>query len=239
MGMTNNNDFIADVLYREAIKEEKEWRKDKKNSHDIKIIDEILKNARELGYGYKYFTDITNRDNTDIELLKLLLRYIGRFKDEWYSVALVRVIARKGNDFATDTIINHYINSSLENKSIHACFYDNALSTIKDKRYVSAYLNFLKNPSEATKFPKTMIMLGQWRIAEARTYFLKYINLIDLDDNHKWRTLVSVAIQALGYYNDDDGVILKALEGKINMDDTIISSAVRKSMKKIKRQRDV
>ena len=65
--MTNNEEFVANALYREAVKEEKEWRKDKRNAHDVEIVDDILFNIKKLGYKYKYFTDITNRDNDDIE----------------------------------------------------------------------------------------------------------------------------------------------------------------------------
>ena len=57
-------DYTANVIYKAAIDEEKEWRKEG-NPNDIEVMDQLLKQVRALGYRYRYFVDITNRENND------------------------------------------------------------------------------------------------------------------------------------------------------------------------------
>lgn len=230
----NNKGFIANVLYKEAIKEEIEWKKKKSNQLDATIIDELLNDIRKLGYNYKYFADITNRNNVDQEFLSVLLRYIGRFNDEGISAELVGVVGKKGNTFATETILKNYMSSSDSTKHRQAVFYDNALEQIKDKRYLSSYLELLKTPEDAIKLPLTMIMLGKWHIKEAKPYFLQYLNSQLLYINEKISDLVFISLEALSYYDDSDGIILKSFEDKLKCSEKDVVIAAKKSIKRLK-----
>ncbi len=227
--MKYNKDYISRELYKYAIAEEIEWRKEKTNASDVAVVEEMLLKIRCLGYGYTYLTDITHRDNTDEKMLDVILKYIGCFADEWISAVLVSAVGIKGNISATDVIINNYMTSTDINKQMNSGYYDNALWQIKDKRYISAYLTILKNPDEATRFPLTMIMLAKWHIVEAKPLFLEYLNCSN--DN-----LVSLCIEALSYYADD-GIIKKAIEKKEKSGNKNIVIAAKKAKKRLEQHK--
>ncbi len=229
--MINNNKLVTEAIYKFAIKEEKEWRNDKSNAYDVKIVDEMMKSIRSIGYRYKYLADITHRDNKDLKLLNILLQYIGRFEDEGISAELVGVVGIKGNKAATEIIIKNYMTSSMKNKLSQAVFYDNALNNLKDKRYIFEYLKILKNPEEASRFPFTMIMLGKWQVTEAKPYFLQYIDYFDEKNNR-----VFISMEALSYYMDEDGIIAEKIAKKLKSSNKDIVMAAKKAEKRLKQK---
>ena len=225
--MRSNNDYIQNVIYKHAIVEELEWRKEKTNASDVAIVEEMLREIRCLGFSYKYLADITHRDNTDKKMLDILLKYIGRFSDEWISAVLVSAVGVNGNISATDAIIKNYANSSAKNKQMNSGYYDNALWRMKDKRYISAYLSILSNPDEAIRFPLTMIMLAKWHIVEAKPVLLKYLNY----NNDE---LVSLCIEALSYYPYDK-TIIKAIEKNEKSHNKDLITVAKKARKRLER----
>lgn len=227
-------DFVANVVYKAAIEEEKEWRKRKENKHDIILIDQLLEEIRELGYPYKYLADITNRKNTDKELLNIILGYIGQFQDEYISAELVGTVGQKGNKAATEIILNNYTSLSNNSKCKHAIFYDNALNRLKDKRYISAYIELLKVPEDAIKLPLTMIMLGKWNSEKAKPYFFDYLNSDLVYLNKHTSDLVFISLEALSFYHDPNGDILKAFERKLISDDKDLIITTKKAIKRLK-----
>jgi hypothetical protein len=232
----NKTEFVANVLYKAALEEEKDWRKEKNSKYDVALADKMLAEAKKLGYHYKYFADITNRMHTDESLLRLIMSYIGRFHDEGISAQLVGVIGNKGNTFATEVILNNYIKASSQEKHNQAIFYDNALYRIKDKRYLSVYLDFLKNPEDAIKLPLTMRMLGRWRVAEAKPYFLQYLASTLLYINKETSDLVYTAMEALSYYDDPGGMILARIQSKKQSSDKNVVRAAEKAIKRLQKQ---
>ena len=107
-----NEKFVAGVLYQSAVTEEKQWRKEQNNEHDIVLLEKLLNELRNLGYDYKYLADITNRENNDSELLNVVLKYIGEFDDEGISAELIGVVGKKKNTAATEVLIKNYLNYS-------------------------------------------------------------------------------------------------------------------------------
>lgn len=229
------DNFVAQVLYKSEIEEEKLWEKDKCNEHDIAVRTNLLNEIRCLGYNYHYIADITHRENSDMRLLELILKYIGKFYDEGISAELVGIVGKKGNYSATETILNNYRNSSEKNKHIQAVFYDNALNEIKDKRFISIYLELLKNPEDAIKLPLTMILLGKWQVREAVPFFLQYLHSTLHYLNKSTSDLVFIALIALGYYRDTNGSIQNAIEPLLESKDKSVISAAKKAVKRIKR----
>lgn len=236
MKFSNKNEkYDADILYQSVVEEEKQWKREKGNKHDIAIAEELINELRNLGYNYEYLADITNRDNSDKELLSIVLKYIGRFNDEGISAELVGVVGKRGNTSATEVILMNYLNSSDKNKRMQAIFYDNALYNIRDKKYIDVYLDILRNPQDAIRFPLTMIMLGRWRIDMAKPYFLQYLNSKLLYLNEHTSDLVFIALEALSYYQDPDSIILNSIERKLNSNDKDVVSAAKKAIKKLKK----
>lgn len=231
--------FVAGVLYQSAVTEEKQWRKEKSNEHDIVLLEKLLNELRDLGYKYKYLADITNRENNDSKLLNIVLAYIGKFDDEGISAELIGVVGKKGNTAATEVIIKNYLNSSDENKRMQAVFYDNALEQIKDKRYVNDYLELLKNPEDAIKLHFTMVMLGKWKVEEAKPYFLKYLDSTLLYLNKTTSDLVFTSLEALSYYDDPNGLIIKSIESKLSSSDKDVVTAAKKAIKRLKKNNGI
>lgn len=191
-----NSDYTANVIYKAAVDEEKAWRK-KGSAHDISVMDQLLEQVRGLGYHCKYFADITNRENAEKDFLNLLSEYIGRFQDDYFSAALVMAVGQKGNISATEIVLKNFMGLSNDSKRKHAGYYDNALSQIKDKRYVSAYIELLNAPKDAIKLPLTMIMLGKWQLEEAKPCFFEYLNADILYRNKNISDLVYISLEAL------------------------------------------
>ena len=226
--MRINKDYIPTVLYKCAIEEELEWRKEKTNANDVAIVEEMLREIRNLGFDYKYLTDITHRNNTDKKMLDVMLKYIGRFTDEWISAVLVSAVGIKGNISATDVILESYMISTGRNKQMNSGYYDNALWRIKDKRYISAYLTILSNPDEAARFPLTMIMLAKWNVVEAKPFFIKYLNCSN--DN-----LVFLSVEALSFYADDG--TKKEIEKKEKSSNKDLVAAAKKAKKRLEKHK--
>lgn len=214
------------------VDEELVWRKSKENKKDVKLSLDLLTEIRNLGYNYNYLADITNRQNDDKELLNVILKYIGKFDDEGISAELVGVVGKENYIEATGVVLNNYINSSLKTKFLHSFFYDKALSKIKDKRYMKNYLELLENPETAIKLPFTMIMLGKWKIEEAKPIFIKYLDSTLLYLNNDTSDLVFIAIEALSNYYDEDGNIKKQLEKKLNSKDKYVVKFVKRAIEK-------
>jgi len=235
----NKDEFIASTLYRSAIDEEKKWVKEKCNEHDIAVRASLINEVRDLGYDYNYLADITHRENNDRKLLDIVLKYIGKFNDEGISAELVGVVGKKGNFTATETILNNYMNSSERNKHMQAVFYDNALDRIKDKRFVSTYMELLKNPEDAIRLPLTMILLGKWQVKEALPFFLQYLNSTLLYLNESTSDLIFIALNALSYYIDADGTIQKEIELLLKSKDKAVVSAAKKAIKHLKRNSNI
>lgn len=232
-----NYDIKSKVIYTAAVDEEKEWLKENKRSCDIIVIKQLLHQIQKLGYQYKYFVDITNRENDDIELLNLLSTYIGKFQDEYFSAAIVNVIGKRGNVGFTEIVLNHYNSLSNDDKRMHGAFYDNALSRIKDKRYLSSYIELLKSTEDAIHLPLTMVMLAKWKSEVAKKYFLDYLNKYKLYlNNHQNRNLIFISLDALSYYADIDGEIMKVFEDILNCTDKDLKRATQKAITKIRRR---
>ena len=236
MTRKEHDNFVAGVLYKAAIEHETEWRKENKGSKDVELLDDMLREVRELGYGYYYYADIVNRDNRDPELLDIILKYIGLFEDEGTVAELVDVVGVKGYTKATKVILDYYNNLSEDSRIRNDIFYDNALKRIADKRYIDEYIDLLKNPESAIKLPLTMEMIGRWKIEEAKPYFINYLSstLIYLNTNGI-SDLVYIAVNSLKYYTDLDGEISKKLRTKLGSGNKELEKQVNKALERIEK----
>lgn len=237
MNSKNRDEFVAGILYKSAIEDEKEWRREKENKHDVLICDRLIKEVRDLGYNYHYLVDLTNRKNDDQELLDIVLKYIGKFDDEFVSAELADVVGKKGNYSATETILNHYKTSPARKAYRYSSFYDNAFYRIKDKRFISSYLEFLREPEDAVKLPLTMVLLGKWQVKEALPFLLEYLDSALPYSNEFARDLIFIAINALSYYRDEDGSIQKKIEFQLMSKDKDIAAAAQKAIKRMQKKK--
>lgn len=230
-----NEEFVNNVIYNSAIKEEIKWRKKKANHLSVSLLDEMLYKINKLGYDYKYLVDLTNRENRDFELCAIVQEFIPRFIDKSIVSELVGVIGIKGFYEGTETIIQQFNELTDMEKKQEAPTYDNALERIGDRRYIGEYIKMLANPDDAVKLSLTMIMLGKWEVTEAKPLFFSYLNATLLYLNDKTSDLVFTALAALSYYQDPDGTIKKAIEEKLQSDDKDVVSAAKKALKRLKR----
>ena len=241
MTRKEHDNFVAGVLYKAAIEHETEWRKENKGSKDVELLDDMLREVRELGYGYYYYADIVNRDNRDPELLDIILKYIGLFEDEGTVAELVGVVGVKGYTKATKVILENYKNSSEHNKRCNAGFYDNALEKIQDKRYIGEYIELLKRQEDVDRLPFTMRMLGRWKVEEAKPYFMGYLESTYISyvgifiEEPVVSGLVFTAVNALKYYTDLDGEISKKLRTKLGSGNKELEKQVNKALERIEK----
>ena len=227
------DNIVVNALYKFALEEEKEWRRCKENRHDVLLIDELLRELRKIGYKYRHYADLTNRENNDQELWNVVMRYIGRFDDEGISAELVGVIGKKGNYAATEIILDDYINCSEENRKKQSVFYDNALYRIKDKRYIDRYLKLLSDPNKAIRLPFTMSLLGKWQVKEAKEYFFEYLDSDLKRFSNSTGDLVFHSLKALSYYKDLEEKYILKIKTKLLSDDPDLILAAKKALKKL------
>lgn len=221
------DELVANVLYRNALDEERIWRSNPNNRHDVLLFDEMLSEINMNGYNYKYYPDISMRKHEDKVIVDIIANYIGQYFDEGITGELVRSIGTKNGKIATERIIKSFFNLSEKSKHNHALFYNEALGKINDKRYISEYLLMIKSPEYAQWFGSVMNMLGKWKNDSAKLIFLDYLNSNNVD-------LIVTAAQALRYYKNDPDVI-QALQDclKRNSSSAPISKHVGRVLEKI------
>lgn len=221
----NRDQFAADALYSDAIKEEKKWRENQDNKHDFELIDSIIAEINELGYNFKYEADLRWRDIQDKKVIPIFGKYLLKFENTGFAEDYISIIAKKGYFESTPIVFDLY-EKVKKISGIHqsvAC--DNAFYKIKDKQYINKYLELLKNEDDATRLPLTMTLLAKWNILEAKEYFMHHL------DSHN-RDLVFIAIECLSYYKNDSS-ITTALNHHLISDDKDIIKAIKKALKRL------
>ena len=197
MNRAEQNEIIRQLLYQQNVDEETAWRADKAHSGDVELLDAMLSEINKQGTHYQYKADLMRQYVTDATLLNIIVKYLGNFAEQGISAELVSLIGVKGNQTATEKIIEVYNHSSDEVRTKQAAFFDNAFWRLKDKRYVAHYLEWLREPRIASSLPLTMCMLARWKVSEAEKYFIRYL------DSGGEEEIVYTAIKALSHYGDD------------------------------------
>ncbi len=71
----NRDQFSANVLYNNDVKEEIEWRKQKENKHDVELLDKLIMEINGLGYNLKYEADLRWKDIRNQAIIAILDKY--------------------------------------------------------------------------------------------------------------------------------------------------------------------
>lgn len=209
MNKKSDDEYVARVLYNDALLREAAWRQNESNAHDVFLFDRMLSEINLLGCSFMHYADVTMRQHTDATVVKVIESYLGRFQSEEITGELVRSIGIKGNKSSLKAILNCYFNTSDDMKRKNAGFYDNAISNIKDDRYIDSYLRIISDVNNAARFPFTMQMLGKWRNEDAKKLLINYMS--SENDQLVWNSL-----SALKFYKDDPAVI-SALESSLEV----------------------
>ncbi len=189
-----------DILYRQAMENEKQLRANRDNKEDYELADKLRKDLYDaLGIESKGLTDLTYRKMADDQCISILIRYIPLFQNVGIRLDLIKQqFCRKNNTECSDFLEKWYYDLKRENalnKAIENTL-DNAFAKIQDKRKVAFYLQCIE---KADAFPLVMTMLGKWNIANAKPI------IIDRLENDRIKTN---AIRALGCYKDKSTVPL-------------------------------
>lgn len=210
---------IQNVLYKQAIENEKEMRLNKEYQQDYELADKLRKEIFDsLGVESNYLVDFYYRTIIDDKCIPILAKYIPLFKNVGIALNLItQQFWRKGNvdcsnflekwyyDFKKSNILTNMIETTL----------DNAFVKIKDKSKISFYIELIKDND---KFPLVMTMLAKWNIDEAKKIIISRL------ENDKIKTS---SIRALGYYKDKNAIPL--IEKYLKSD----YSGVREEAKKV------
>lgn len=207
------------ILYKQAIENEKEMRLNKEYQKDYELADKLRKELFDsLGVESNYLADFYYRTITDEKCIPILAKYIPLFKNIGIALNLItQQFWRKGNIECSNFLEKWYYglknNNALTN--MIETTLDNAFVKIRDKSKISFYIELIK---DADKFPLVMIMLAKWNIDEAKNIIISRL------ENDKIKTS---SIRALGYYKDKNTVPL--IEKYLKSD----YSGVREETKKV------
>lgn len=185
---------IQNVLYKQAIENEKEMRLNKEYQKDYELADKLRKELFDsLGVESNYLVDFYYRTIIDDKCIPILVKYIPLFKNVGIALNLItQQFWRKGNIDCSNFLEKWYYDLKESNAltNMIETTLDNAFVKIKDKSKISFYIELIKDND---KFPLVMTMLAKWNIDEAKKIIISRL------ENDKIKTS---SIRALGYYKD-------------------------------------
>ena len=188
------------VLYKDSIKKETENRKFGTNKKDYELADKMRKELLDkLGVESNYLADLFYQKIIDDRCIPILTKYIPLFENVGISLNLIQQqFYRKNNKECSDFLEKWYLDLKKNNAltDVIENVLDNAFVKIGDKSKISFYIDLIK---ENDKFSLVMVMLGKWKIKEAK---LVIVNRLE---NDKIKT---PSIRALGYYKDKSTIPL-------------------------------
>ena len=150
-----------------------------------------------MGYNFQYYTDLTNHDIKNTNILPILEDSLPKFENPETVSFLIELVRIKEFYEATGFVLEIFKKTRRFNiltRRRCAAPYDNALYDIGDKRYIREYLEILDDEIDANNLSITMRMLAKWQVPEAKPVFIKYL--------HAMGELRFTAIEALSYYLD-------------------------------------
>lgn len=188
------------VLYKQAIANEKEMRLNKEYQKDYELADKLRKELFDsLGIESNYLADFYYRTIIDDKCIPILAKYIPLFKNVGIALNLItQQFWRKGNVDCSNFLEKWYYDLKKSNAltNMIETTLDNAFVKIKDKSKISFYIELIKDND---KFPLVMTMLAKWNIDEAKKIIISRL------ENDKIKTS---SIRALGYYKDKNSIPL-------------------------------
>lgn len=207
------------ILYNQAIENEKEMRLNKEYQKDYELADKLRKELFDsLGVESNYLADFYYRTIIDEKCIPILAKYIPLFKNIGIALNLItQQFWRKGNIECSNFLEKWYYDLKKRNSltNVIETTLDNAFVKIKDKSKISFYIELIK---DTDKFPLVMIMLAKWNIDEAKNIIISRL------ENDKIKTS---SIRALEYYKDKNTIPL--IEKYLKSD----YSGVREETKKV------
>ena len=207
------------ILYKQAIQNEKEMRLNKEYQKDYELTDKLRKELFDsLGIESNYLVDFYYRTIIDDKCIPILVKYIPLFKNVGIALNLItQQFWRKGNIDCSNFLEKWYYDLKKSNAltNMIETTLDNAFVKIKDKSKISFYIDLIKDND---KFPLVMTMLAKWNIDEAKKIIIGRL------ENDKIKTS---SIRALGYYKDKNSIPL--IEKHLKSD----YSGVREEAKKV------
>lgn len=207
------------ILYKQAIQNEKEMRLNKEYQKDYELADKLRKELFDsLGIESNYLVDFYYRTIIDDKCIPILVKYIPLFKNVGIALNLItQQFWRKGNIDCSNFLEKWYYDLKKSNAltNMIETTLDNAFVKIKDKSKISFYIDLIKDND---KFPLVMTMLAKWNIDEAKKIIIGRL------ENDKIKTS---SIRALWYYKDKNSIPL--IEKHLKSD----YSGVREEAKKV------
>lgn len=188
------------VLYKQAIENEKEMRLNKEYQKDYELADKLRKELFDsLGIESNYLADFYYRTIIDDKCIPILAKYIPLFKNVGIALNLITQQFWRKNNIACSNFLEKWYYDLKRNNTLTNMIettLDNALVKIRDKNKIPFYIELIK---DTDKFPLVMTMLAKWNIDEAKKIIISRL------ENDKIKTS---SIRALGYYKDKNSIPL-------------------------------
>lgn len=171
--------IINEVLYKEYLDEELNWRK-KASKKDVVLVDELISNVNKIEPEIKYLFEITVRNNHVREVNDLLASTIYKLEDRGQAAMIVGALGSRKNKAYTAVVIDSYerLPESILKEGTHlSLFYDNALAQMSDKRYIDKYLEWVKKWYHVGNLPFLLNKICSWGIEEAKEMLIEHLFL--------------------------------------------------------------
>lgn len=221
-----NKDRELDISDKIAAKQFDELVRHEESAHDISLLEELVNDVNQVGYFIQYYFQLQAMSLEDRNLYPIISKYIGRFDNPDFSIALLGYIGVPRLYEATEFLISVFEQPNKKR------FPEALLSTrqassssilrIKDKRYQNKYRELITATDTHNDSCFLVELLGNFICIENYLFLLELLH-------DECVAVRSHAVLALSKYKQFANEIIPTLQHMVEEDS---SSAVREYAKR-------
>jgi len=171
-------------------------------SKDEFLMSELIGEVNNYGFKVMNYDDLKAIKRKIKNTIPILLKYLHLLQGNNYTDAILRLLAVKGFNEATENLLEVYND---KNSKIDKWVVGDTLYSIQDKRFEDKYIEIVSDKGNGDSRQMIVILLGKLRCEKA---IPTLINLLKDDDVN------GHAIMALGYFKNIE--LIKYIEPFLN-----------------------
>ncbi|MPM75988.1 hypothetical protein SDC9_122983 [bioreactor metagenome] len=189
-------------------------------SKDEFLMSELIGEVNNYGFKVMNYDDLKAIKRKIKNTIPILLKYLHLLQGNNYTDAILRLLAVKGFNEATENLLEVYND---KNSKIDKWVVGDTLYSIQDKRFEDKYIEIVSDKGNGDSRQMIVILLGKLRCEKA---IPTLINLLKDDDVN------GHAIMALGYFKNIE--LIKYIEPFLNHEKRWVRKESEKAIKKIR-----
>jgi len=203
-------DHIAKDMWRD----ERIYRMNPKNFHDVRLEKKLFKELKVLGYDFYWHMQFNSKTFTekDKAVIPIILKYLDMFKQENSRMSYLLSLGTKGFYDATEYLLSEYRKHIPPNYNWE--FLNCVAQTIghiQDPRFIDEYLELLNDDVLTVETSCLVRMLVKMKVREAIPHLIRLLDrenaVADRFSDTGYKFVVSVnAIEALSGFKDPDHI---------------------------------